>query len=252
MCTKLWPMNLCRLALCLTLLAPSLGFAQTPDDGWSPYTPTEPAPSTPPPLVPAEPPALPAGPAPPTPQGALTPRKPSSEVPSGGRAGLRLVAAPFSGIAGAMGGSMAGVIISGIFLLPFCIDALSNPDRNPGCVVSFFASASLGATLGATGCVYLTGRVLGGRGQFLPSLAGALVGATLGAASGTASSNMLVLLLGLGAGPIIGSIVGYEISHALIDESITPSRKRHTGFEMFPIFSAKRGGELLGGLAGRF
>ncbi len=246
--TKLRPMNLCRLVLCLSLLMSSLGSAQTADEEWNPYTPSSPAPSVPPPLVPAEPPAPPSAPAPASPQGEIIPREPDAEAPSKGMTAVRLVATPFSGIIGVFGGSMAGAIFGGVFMLPFCTDALRSPDQNPGCVVGFAAVSSLGATLGATATVYWTGRVLGGHGQFLPTLTGAALGTTMGAISGTVSSNTLVLLLGLGVGPILGAVLGYELSHAWTDASRPP----RTGFAVLPVVGAAPGGGLLGGLSGRF
>lgn len=241
-----------RLVLCLTLLVSSQGFAQA-DEEWSPYTPTEPAPAVPPPpLVPADPPATPSAPsapAPSTPQGEIIPRESVSEERSGGRA-LRLVAAPFGGIIGSFGGAMAGAIVSGFVLLPFCLESLRDPSR--GCIVSFLALASLGATAGATACIYWMGGALGGQGRLPPTILGALLGATMGAVSGTVSSNNLVLFLGLGIGPIIGAVVGYEISHSLEDASSAPTSQRRTGFEVLPVLSATPRGGLMGGLAGRF
>jgi hypothetical protein len=234
-------MNLLRPVLCLTLLVSSLGFAQA-DEEWSPYVPSEPAPAVPPPLVPADPPAAP-------PQGEIIPRESVSKAPSGGRA-LRLVAEPFGGIIGSMGGAMLGAIVSGFVLLPFCLESLRAPSS--GCIVGFVALASLGATAGTTACVYWVGRALGGEGRLPPTILGALLGATLGAVSGTVSSNNLVLFLGLGIGPIIGAVVGYEISHSLEDASSAPTSRRRTGFEVLPVVSATPRGGLMGGLAGRF
>jgi len=246
-------MNRFRLVLCLTLLVSSLGAAQTNEEEegegeWSPYTPTQPAPSLPPPLVPADPPVAPAPPdapeapeppAPSRPRGELIPRELRPDVPGQGGAALRLVAGPFAGIIGSAGGAMAGAIVSGFVLLPFCVRALRELEENRGCLVGISALASLGATMGATGIVYLTGEVFGGQGRFLPTLLGGLVGTSLGAVSGTVSENTLVLILGLGIGPIIGSIVGYEVSH-----SLEPS--------VVPIISATPRGGFLGGLAVRF
>jgi hypothetical protein len=147
---------------------------------------------------------------------------------------------------------MAGAIISGFIVLPFCLDALRDPDSNRGCVVGFFALTSLGATAGATACIYWIGRALGGQGKLPPTILGALVGAAVGAVSGTVSSDNLVLLLGLGIGPIIGAVVGYEISHSLEDASSAPTSRRQTGFEVLPVVSATPRGGLMGGFAGRF
>jgi hypothetical protein len=145
---------------------------------------------------------------------------------------------------------MAAAIISGFVLLPFCLDSLREPSS--GCIVSFLALASAGATVGATGCIYMTGRVLGGRGQGLGTLLGALVGTTLGAVSGTVSANNVVLFLGLGIGPILGAVVGYEVSHSLTDPTAEPPGRRRTGLSVLPVLSATPGGGLMGGLAGRF
>ena len=145
---------------------------------------------------------------------------------------------------------MAGAIVSGFVLLPFCLEALRDPKSSQGCVVAFSAFASLGATLGASGCAYLMGEAFGGRGRFLSALLGGLVGTSLGAVSGTVSENTLVLILGLGIGPIIGSIVGYEVSHSLADPVPTPPRGG--GVEVMPVVSATPRGGLMGGLVGRF
>jgi hypothetical protein len=259
-------MNRFRLVLCLTLLMPSLGFAQTKEEEeeWSPYTPSQPAPSLPPPLVPADPTVAPAPPespeepepsepsAPSAPQGEIIPRELRPDTPREGGSAVRLVAGPFAGIIGSAGGALVGAIISGFVLLPFCVSALRDLESNRGCLVGFSAIGSLGATLGATGTVYLAGGVLRGRGRFLPTLLGALVGTSLGAVSGTVSENTLVLVLGLGIGPIIGSVVGYEVSHSLADPVSKPSVRSGGHFEVLPVVSATPRGGILGGLVGRF
>lgn len=241
-------MNRFRLVLCLTLLVSSLGSAQTEEEEWSPYTPTQPAPALPPPLVPADPPVAPAPPAEPESSGSAEPSEPQGEIiprelrPKGPRTestALRLVGGPFAGIIGSFGGAMAGAIVSGFVLLPFCVRHLNELDSHRGCLIAFSSFGALGATLGATGTVYLVGEMFGGRGRFLPTLLGGLVGTTLGAVSGTVSQNTLVLVLGLGIGPIIGAVVGYEVSH-----SLEPS--------VVPIISATPRGGFLGGLAVRF
>jgi hypothetical protein len=151
-----------------------------------------------------------------------------------------------------MGGAIAGAIVSGFVLLPFCLEAVRDLESNLGCLVGFSALGSLGATVGATGCVYFAGEALGGQGRFLPALLGGLVGTSLGAVSGTVSENTLVLVLGLGIGPIIGSMVGYEVSHSLADPVSGPLSRRGRGFEVLPVISATPRGGLLGGLVGRF
>ncbi len=251
-------MNCFRLVLCLTLLVPSLGAAQTAEEEegeWNPYTPSPPERSVPPPLVPADPPVAPAPPAASEPseaQGEIIPREPRPELSEAGGTALRLVAGPFAGTIGAAGGAMAAAIASGIVLLPFCLDALREPNSSRGCVVVFSAIASAGATFGATGIVYLTGGMFGGRGRFLPTLLGGLVGASLGAVSGTVSENNLVLILGLGIGPIIGALVGYEVSHSLAAPVSEVPARLGRGVQVLPVFSATPRGGLLGGIAGRF
>jgi hypothetical protein len=248
-----------RVVLCLTLLVSSLGFAQT-DEEWSPYIPSEPKPSVPPPLVPADPPVAPSvpdeqdeadEPEASTPRGEIIPRESVPGATTGGRA-VRLVAAPFGGVIGSFGGAMAGAIVSSFVLLPFCLDALRNPEANTGCIVGFAAFGALGATAGSTACVYWIGRALGGQGRLLPTILGSLVGVTMGAVSGTVSSDELVLILGLGIGPIIGAIVGYEISHSVEESSTEPTSRRRPGFEVLPVVSATPRGGLMGGLVGRF
>ncbi|HEX8700022.1 MAG TPA: hypothetical protein VF815_14355 [Myxococcaceae bacterium] len=253
-------MNRFRLVLCLTLLVSSLGAAQTPEPDeepeWSPYTPSPAGAPAPPPLVPADPPMVPAPPAEPEPskvsepRGEIIPREVRPELSGTGSAALRLVGGPFAGIIGSVGGAMAGAIVSGFILLPFCLDSLRDLESNRGCLVGFSALASVGATLGATGTVYLMGEVFGGRGRFLPALLGGLVGTSLGAVSGTVSGNTLVLVLGLGIGPIIGSVVGYEVSHSLEEPVAEP--RRGGGIEVMPMVSATPRGGILGGLVGRF
>jgi hypothetical protein len=252
-------MNRFRLVLCLTLLVSSLGSAQTEEEEeWSPYTPTQPAPALPPPLVPADPPPPPVAPEPPEPsrpsraRGEIIPRELLPERARTESSALRLVGAPFAGIIGSAGGAMAGAIVSGFVLLPFCVRHLNDLESNPGCLIAFSSFGALGATLGASGIVYAVGEMFGGRGRFLPSLLGGLVGTTLGAVSGTVSQNVLVLVLGLGIGPIIGAVVGYEVSHSLEPPVSKPPGRRGSGFEVVPIVSATPRGGLLGGLAGRF
>jgi hypothetical protein len=249
-------MSLPRLVLCLALLASSLGFAQEAEE-WTPYTPPAAESSPPPPLIPADPPPPDPPPPPKEPKATETarPSPPESpftplnrlEVAPSRSSALRLVASPFTGVLGGVIGGMATTIAGSIFMLPFCTDALRDLDSQPGCVSSFFAIATLGVAGGATTGIYFTGRGLGGRGQFLPTITGSVVGATIGGIVGVISQSTLALFLGLGVGPIVGAFVGYEISHALTSEPTDPKPRK-----LIPFLSVAPGGGVLGGLTGRF
>src|SRR5690242_5467673 len=123
-------MSLWRLVPCLTLLLPSLGFAQTQDE-WTPYTPPAEETAPPPPLVPAPPVPQPPPPQPsrPPPSQASTEEEPSREErisqdliaqrAATTQRAVRLVALPFSGAITGMMGVILGTVPTAVVAIPF-------------------------------------------------------------------------------------------------------------------------------------
>jgi|GEM_PF-6126103 len=111
-------------------------------------------------------------------------------------------------------------------------------------------SFTVGTTLG----VYGAGVLLGGRGSYLPTLAGGVLGVVTGAAIFYSNRNFATLALLLG-GPLVGSMVSYELSHGYAPpgpELPAGKPRAETGLQWVPVIAATPAGGLLGGLAGRF
>jgi hypothetical protein len=271
-------MNLARLALCLTLLVSSQGFAQQPEE-WTPYTPpstpAEPptpqltAPPPPPPEVrpPAPPPELSPppqapglSPPPPAPELSPPPQAPSQLSPQGeliprsavpdDQTGLRLVVTPWAGAVTGMMGLIAGLVPSAIISLPFCLHEHTFDD--PGCAVAFTAGMAVSYSLGATLGVTFVGNRLGGHGDGVTTFLGAMAGAALGAGVGVATHNTGVLVLSLSLAPLIGAVLGYEASHNLALQEPGPEMQARSGFRVIPVVGTTGRGSILGGLGGRF
>ncbi len=255
-----------RLVLCLPLLLPTLGFAQTPDesDEWTPYTPPAEETAPPPPLVPAPP-----LPQPPPPQPAPSPPPPSqaseAEAPKGeiiprnltpwratpDNAALRLVVSPWSGVIVGMMGMMIGSIPTALVALPFCGN-LTDFDEDPPCAVAIGTGLALTYAGGVTAGVALMGKVFGGKGDLMMTFFSALAGAAVGAGIGIASQSVGVLILGMALGPIIGATVAYELSHSMNTQPSGLRPQARSGFGVMPVVGTTPRGGILGGLAGRF
>ncbi|HYH98221.1 hypothetical protein [Hyalangium sp.] len=255
-------MSLARLVLCLTLLLPSLGFAQTPEE-WTPYTPPAEETATPPPLVPAPP--LPPPPPPqqaPTvgppqapaeapPEGEIIPRDLTAQRAASDQKALRLIITPWSGVIMGMAGVIVGAIPTAILALPFCVgtDGLT---EEPRCAIAISAALSVSYSVGVTMGVTIVGRMMGGQGDGVMTFLGALAGVAVGSGIGVASQSTGGLVLGLTLAPLLFAVTAYELSHVLATQPTGPEVQARSGFRVMPVVGVTPQGGLLGGLAGRF
>jgi hypothetical protein len=245
-------MNAPRVVLCWVLLASSLGFAQAPAPAPSgaplPPPPLVPAPATPEPLVPA-----PAQPEAPAPQGELIPRASPSLIPPSPRFEPGRVA--FEALGGVVGGVGLGLgsalLVGG--LMELSTDCSS---EDSGCALVAAVLALPALAVGIPFGVSIAGRLMGGKGRFLPALGGMFAG--LGASLLLAlTGSGLVLGLGLVTLPIAGAIVGYELSHPeapRLREAGEGYGSEYTrgGFQVLPVLGLTPRGGFMGGLAARF
>jgi hypothetical protein len=251
-------MSLWRLVPCLTLLLPSLGFAQTPDE-WTPYTPPAEETAPPPPLVPAPP--VPQPPPPkPAPSQAPT-EEPSQEErisqdliaqrASSTQRAVRLIGLPFTGAITGMMGVLLGSIPTAVVAIPFCVASDGFGD-DPSCAIAVGAGLSLSYSVGVTMGVTLVGNRLGGQGDGVLTFLSALAGAALGSGIGIATRSTGALILGMSIGPLVGATMGYELSHTVNTQPLGPELQARSGFRVMPVISATPGGGILAGFAGRF
>jgi hypothetical protein len=156
---------------------------------------------------------------------------------------------------GSIGGATAGLggFIGGFGASSSCSPLEPCSSTGDEIVINTLVVSSLmaGSALG----VYAAGRLMKGRGSFLPTIAGAAIGATVaGAALATGETAAGVLLL-LSA-PLTGAIIGYEVSNALAEAEAEPAvgalRPGAGSLEVLPVIAVTPAGGLLGGLAGRF
>jgi len=249
-------MSPARLVLCLTLLVPSLGFAQTTEE-WTPYTPPATESTSPPPLVPATP--LPPPPLPPSqapaaeapPRGELIPRRLPGQKGEPDQAALRLIIMPWSGVIMGMAGLIVGIVPSAILALPFCIgtDGLSD---EPRCAIALSAGLGLSYSVGVTMGVTIVGRMTGGEGDGMMTFLGALAGVAVGSSIGVATQSTGGLILGLSLAPVLFAVTAYELSHHLAMQPAGPELQARSRFRLMPVVGVTPRGGLLGGLAGRF
>jgi hypothetical protein len=246
-------MSPARLVLCLTLLVPGLGFAQSSEE-WAPYTPPATESTPPPPLVPATP--LPPPPLPPTqapdeppPQGELIPRSLPGEKTTSDQASLRLVLTPWSGVIMGMAGLIVGIVPSAIIAIPFC--AGSDLDE-PRCAIALAGALSVSYSVGITMGITIVGRMTGGQGDGMMTFLGALAGAAVGSGIGVATQSTGGLILGLALAPVLFAATTYELSHHMATQSSKVEFQARSSFPVIPVVGVTPGGGLLGGLAGRF
>lgn len=236
-----------RLALCLTLLAATAGFAQNAEP-------------SPPPLTPAEEPAPEAAPATPAPQGELIPQHQRENHWSAGRFAGQLFLMPPAGV-------LAGSVGAFAFAVPafivgfFACEGNGTLGIDSDCLNTVtYISAGVGASLGAGLGVMGAGYILGGRAR---------LGAVMGGAM--ASSAVMVLavlstserdfdahaLYFLGA-PVLGATVIYLLSDAFFPDPTrvpAPDRKPDPEDEyvrVLPMLTPTLTGGVMGGLVGRF
>jgi hypothetical protein len=253
-----------RLVVCLTLLLPGLGFAQTPDE-WTPYTPPAEETVPPPPLVPApplpQPPPPPPAPSrpPPTaqapkeevPEGEIIPRDPVAQRADSAQTAMRIIITPWSGAITGMMGVIIGSIPTAIVALPFCLGSRDFEDE-PQCAIAVGTGLSVTYTVGVTLGVTFVGKLIGGQGDGVMTFLAALAGAAAGSGIGIATRSTGALILGMAVGPILCAVAGYEISHSLFMQSAGPGFQARSGFRVMPMAGITPGGGILGGLVGRF
>jgi hypothetical protein len=157
-------------------------------------------------------------------------------------------------LAEAFGGALGGVGMGIVGLLAGA-SALESVDCSAGHQGVCFGTVLLitvpAAFVGIPMGVQWAAQGLGGRGGFLPSLAGTLVGTGAGLIYGYSSSGTTPLVTGLIVGPLLGAIVGYEISNALVQRAELSASAR-SGPRVVPTVGTTPRGGVLGGLAGRF
>lgn len=99
--------------------------------------------------------------------------------------------------------------------------------------------------------VQMAAESMGGRGEFLPSLAGTLLGTGAGLVYGLTAGGTGPVVTGLIVGPLLCAIVGYEISNALVRHGPLSASARG-GPQVVPTVGATPRGGVFGGLTGRF
>lgn len=241
------------LVLCLTLLVPGLGSAQSAEE-WTPYTPPAEETVPPPPLVPAEEP-LPAPPLPaaqaPTetlPKGEIIPRQRLGPRGEEDRGSLRLVLTPWSGVIMGMAGVIVGIVPTAIVGAPLCAAV----DDKRACSVAIGTALSVSYAVGVTLGVSIVGRMTGGEGDGLMTFYAAVAGAAVGAGIGVATQSTAGLVLGLALVPVLFAATAYELSHHMAMQSVGMELQARSRFGVMPVVGVTPRGGLLGGLAGRF
>lgn len=236
------------LVLCLTLLVPSLGFAQSTEE-WAPYTSPAQEALPPPPLVPAEP--LPPPPLPPAetpPKGEIIPRQQPGVRGETDRGSLRLVLTPWSGVIMGMAGAIVGLIPTAILAAPFCAAV----DDGPACGIAAGTSLALSYSVGVTLGVTIVGQMTGGQGDGLMTFYAAVAGAAVGAGIGVATQNTAGFILGMALVPVLFAATAYELSHHMAMQTSGVELQARSKFGVMPVVGMTPRGGLLGGLAGRF
>ncbi|MBN1210857.1 MAG: hypothetical protein JXB05_38770 [Myxococcaceae bacterium] len=148
-----------------------------------------------------------------------------------------------AGAGGALAGGLVGLVIADAVTcgVDECLDGVGYVGG--GIVTGIALAAPIG--------VYFAGRMMGGNGLFLPTLAGSLASGGLTALTLSAMSRSIspvgVLLLALS--PLVGSIIGYEVSHAFVGQR---GQSAAGGLQVLPTAGVTRAGTGVFGLAGRF
>ncbi|NVJ28327.1 hypothetical protein HUW62_44680 [Myxococcus sp. AM011] len=223
--------------LTVLLLVPWMAMAQAPDTGSDRYIPAEA-----PPLLPVEE----------TPE-RVEPLQPSAsfrEPKSGTEARL-----PLEWVGGALGvvvGALPGLFILNLNGDDCGVENCESQGRFPGSLVGR-AITLLGMPIGMGVGILGAGSLLDGEGQLGWTLAGVAAGGGAGALIsknwGEGNFSATSSLIFTASVALVGGIVGYEVSH---HQRVERRRKRHeAGLQVVPIVT-QRGGDVLGGLAGRF
>ena len=203
-------MLLPRMLLCLALFAPYAGLAQGSNEVPA-SAPSQPEALPPPPLITA-----PEGSEEEPPEGELFPHelepsRPPGEPFSVGRGVLEFVG---GGLVGA-GVGFVSLLLGTVVFVPTC--------DSEACILGILSVGALGASFGAPLGVYGAAKLMGGQGRYWPSFLGTVVGAGIGALAAVATRNETATVIGLSTGPLIGAIVGYELSHAHVQPSVSPT-----------------------------
>ncbi len=162
----------------------------------------------------------------------------------------RILSEAFGGVLGGVGMGIVGLLVGA--------SALESVDCSSGgevCAATVLIVTIPAAFVGIPLGVQIAGESMGGQGRFLPALAGTILGTAAGFAYGSTQDGSGDLALGLIVGPILGAIVGYEISNAVMRDSLPVARTTSSGqggFQMTPVAGTTPRGGFLGGLAGRF
>jgi hypothetical protein len=148
-----------------------------------------------------------------------------------------------------LGLGVVGLIPGSLYLLSFAFCDDCDTGAEPFLVALGLGAAGLsgGTALG----VKVGGALMGGEGQFAPTLLGSLIGTVVGAfvaiPFGIAIEGAWVVpLLAL---PVTGAIIGYELSQPAASER-TASPGAPVGW--VPVLHVRPSGGLVAGLAGRF
>lgn len=220
-----------RVVLLLLVLSPALGLAQSAEPVSPPLVQVEDAPPAEA-LAPLEGAAL----------GldvsvtqAVEPRPP---VPRAGRVFTETLVGGLGGVGGSFAGLLGGVFLTGG-------SSCAGDCRPTGAIGGMLMGFSLGAATG----VYASGRMMGGRGQLLPTLtAGLLSGGAvtlLYANDGVGEGGAAALLLL----PLVSSVVTYELTSSW--SSPAEPAPGNTGAWWAPTVGVSGQGAALG-LTGRF
>jgi hypothetical protein len=181
------------------------------------------------------------------------PRELETEDPSATFLVPRLILQPPAGfvLAGAVG--YASIVPLFLLSLPFCAGDILEGSSDNTCENLIYTGMATSAAFGAAVGVTAVGKLLNGRGTFLPTVLGALLGTASAATIGfTADPNTALFVAVVLAGSALGATTGYAISEIYAPAPTRPAPRAGSGVSVMPVVSATRTGGLIGGLVGRF
>lgn len=161
----------------------------------------------------------------------------------------RVIAEVFGGVLGGVGMGIVGLLAG--------VSALEDVSCGSGevCAATILIITVPAVFVGIPLGVQYAGQGLGGRGDFLPSLAGTLLGTGAGLLYGLSQDGAGYMAVGLIVGPVLGAVIGYELSHAMNASNSYQARAGSSaaqGLRMAPLIGATPRGGFLGGLSGSF
>lgn len=161
----------------------------------------------------------------------------------------RIVAEVFGGVLGGVGMGIVGLLVG--------VSALEDVSCGSGevCAATILIITLPAVFVGIPLGVQYAAESLGGRGEFLPSLAGTLLGTWAGVLYGLSQDGGGYLAVGLSVGPLLGAVIGYEISHAMNTSRSYQARAGGAsahGVQVAPLIGATPRGGFLGGLSASF